>query len=202
MNPKKSRDQSTRRIKTAALKLIASKGYSNTSLEEIANSAGFTKGAVYYHFKSKKRLILEILDDIERRSLDLLLQELALKEQSAKDKLFHFVNFQANWAAQYPDDIGALIMMSIHFRHLDEQIHQKISDSYAKLTHLLTQIVAQGVEDGELSSEINIENTVTSLIAIRDGNMLPWYRSGLDPEVGPKLIRSIADALRNPVIFR
>ena len=72
MKPKKNREQSTSKIKAAALHLVATKGYSNTSLEEIANAAGFTKGAVYYHFKSKKRLILEILHDIEFRSIELL----------------------------------------------------------------------------------------------------------------------------------
>ncbi len=202
MKPTKNRKQSTGKIKAAALKLIATKGYANASLEEIANKAGFTKGAVYYHFKSKKRLILEILHDIEFRSLELLLQELAHTEESAKNKLFHFVNFQAKWAAKHPDDIGVLIMMSISCTYLDSEIHQKIEGSYGKLTRMLTEIISEGVQSRELSSGTNIENTVTSLIAIRDGNMLLWYRSGLHPQVGPQLIRSIRDALLHPVIFR
>lgn len=202
MKPKKNREQSTSKIKAAALHLIATKGYSNTSLEEIANTAGFTKGAVYYYFKSKKRLILEILHDIEFRSIDLLAQELSVADGSAKDLLIRFVNFQADWGAKHPDDIGAMIMMSIGFTHLDADIHRKIEGSYEKLTRLLTEIISKGVRNGELSSGINIENTVTSLIAIRDGNMLLWYRSGRDPEVGRQLIRSLTDALLHPVIFR
>jgi AcrR family transcriptional regulator len=67
MKPKRDPEQSTSKIKAAALHLVATKGYSNTSLEEMANKAGAAKGAVYYHFKSKKRLIFEILDDIEMR---------------------------------------------------------------------------------------------------------------------------------------
>ncbi|WP_438985271.1 TetR/AcrR family transcriptional regulator [Aequoribacter sp.] len=202
MKPTNNREQSTAKIKAAALKLIATKGYANASLEEIANTAGFTKGAVYYHFKSKKRLILEILHDIEFRSVELLLQELALTHESAKDKFFRFVSFQAKWAAKHPDDIGVLIMMSISCAHLDPDVHQKIETSYGKLTRMLTEIISEGVANGELSSGTNVENTVTSLIAIRDGNMLLWYRSGLSQEVGPQLIKSIRDALLHPVIFR
>jgi hypothetical protein len=93
-------------------------------------------------------------------------------------------------------------MMSIGFTHLDSDIHRKIEGSYEKLTRLLTEIISQGVSNGELSSGINIANTVTSLIAIRDGNMLLWYRSGRDPEVGRQLIKSLTDALLHPVIFR
>lgn len=202
MKPTNNREQSTDKIKAAALHLIATKGYANASLEEIANTAGFTKGAVYYHFKSKKRLILEILHDIEFRSIELLLHELALADESAKAKFLRFVSFQAKWAATHPDDIGVLIMMSISCTHLDPDIHQKIESSYNKLTGMLTEIISEGVNTGELSSGTNIANTVTSLIAIRDGNMLLWYRSGLSPDVGPKLIKSIKDALLNPVIFR
>jgi AcrR family transcriptional regulator len=202
MKPKKNREQSTSKIKAAALHLVATKGYSNTSLEEIANTAGFTKGAVYYHFKSKKRLILEILHDIEFRSIELLIQELSVADGSAKDRLIRFVNFQADWAAKHPDDIGVLIMMSIGFTHLDSDIHRKIAEGYEKIARLLTDIISQGVSNGGLASDINIENTVTSLIAIRDGNMLLWYRSGRDPEVGRQLIRSLTDALLHPVIFR
>lgn len=202
MTTKKKPKQSTSKIKAAALHLVATKGYSNTSLEEIANTAGFTKGAVYYHFKSKKRLILEVLNDIEMRSIELFAQEIAGADGTAKDLLIRFVNFQAKWAIKHPDDIGVLIMMSIGFTHLDAEIHRKIEGGYEKITRILTDIISTGVKNGALSSDINIENTVTSLIAIRDGNMLLWYRSGRDPEVGRQLIRSLTDALLHPVIFR
>ncbi|GAB6074442.1 TetR/AcrR family transcriptional regulator [Nautilia lithotrophica] len=47
-------------ILKTALKLFATKGYENTSLEEIANRIGITKPAIYYHFKNKKALYNEI----------------------------------------------------------------------------------------------------------------------------------------------
>ena len=57
-------------IKDAAVRLFASRGYPNTSLEDVATAAGFTKGAVYYYFKSKERLLLSVMQDIEARSID------------------------------------------------------------------------------------------------------------------------------------
>jgi AcrR family transcriptional regulator len=47
-------------ILKTALKLFATKGYENTSLEEIAAETGITKPAIYYHFKNKKKLYNEI----------------------------------------------------------------------------------------------------------------------------------------------
>ena len=45
-----------------AFDLFASKGFKNVSLDMIAAKAGVTKGAFYWHFKSKKELILATCD--------------------------------------------------------------------------------------------------------------------------------------------
>lgn len=53
-----------------ALELFASQGYDGVALSEIADRMGFTKAALYYHFKSKERLAAALLDplfaDIDR----------------------------------------------------------------------------------------------------------------------------------------
>jgi tRNA (adenine37-N6)-methyltransferase len=42
---------------TAAFRVFASRGYRATRLEEVAEEAGLTKGAIYYHFDSKEDLL-------------------------------------------------------------------------------------------------------------------------------------------------
>jgi AcrR family transcriptional regulator len=44
-----------------SMKLFASKGFSATSIQEIASESGISKGAFYLHFKSKDDLLLAIL---------------------------------------------------------------------------------------------------------------------------------------------
>src|SRR5581483_2887491 len=56
-----SRDRTTQRLLDAARKLIAKKGLSDTTLEEIAEEAGYTRGAFYSNFKSKGELFNELL---------------------------------------------------------------------------------------------------------------------------------------------
>lgn len=40
-----------------AKELFLKQGYENTTLDEIAKQSGFTKGAIYHHFKSKEELL-------------------------------------------------------------------------------------------------------------------------------------------------
>jgi AcrR family transcriptional regulator len=48
----------------SGMKLFAQKGFSSTSVQEIATESGISKGAFYLHFKSKDDLLLSILEYI------------------------------------------------------------------------------------------------------------------------------------------
>ena len=56
-----SRDQTRQRLLDAAQKLIARKGLSAASVEDIAAAAGYTRGAFYSNFSSKGDLFIELL---------------------------------------------------------------------------------------------------------------------------------------------
>ncbi|ABA90331.1 transcriptional regulator, TetR family [Syntrophotalea carbinolica DSM 2380] len=58
-------EQTRRDILEAALELFHAKGYTRTTLEEIARSAGVTRGAIYWHFKDKVDLFNGLKDEIE-----------------------------------------------------------------------------------------------------------------------------------------
>ncbi|WP_461639203.1 TetR/AcrR family transcriptional regulator, partial [Leucobacter sp. BZR 635] len=58
----RSRPRSTKeRLLEQAARLFAERGYAGVSLEDIAQAAGFTKGAVYSHFGSKEQTFLAAL---------------------------------------------------------------------------------------------------------------------------------------------
>jgi AcrR family transcriptional regulator len=51
-------------IKATALGLFATQGYTKTSLREIAERMGFTKAALYYHFRTKDDLLAELIGPV------------------------------------------------------------------------------------------------------------------------------------------
>ncbi len=53
-----------RQLLDIALDCFAANGFHATSMEEIANAAGVTKPVLYQHFRSKRQLYLELLDDV------------------------------------------------------------------------------------------------------------------------------------------
>jgi AcrR family transcriptional regulator len=60
---KRSADKRAR-LKTAGLALFREKGYEGSSIEEIAQRANLAVGGFYQHFRSKKQLLLELMDEL------------------------------------------------------------------------------------------------------------------------------------------
>lgn len=52
------------RVRRAAVELFAGRGYANTSVQQIVEAAGVTKGAMYHYFRSKDDLLFGIYEHL------------------------------------------------------------------------------------------------------------------------------------------
>jgi AcrR family transcriptional regulator len=57
----KKSEASRQQVLDAAIRALAEHGYARTSVSDIAEAAGMSKGAVHYHFESKDDLIAQVL---------------------------------------------------------------------------------------------------------------------------------------------
>jgi AcrR family transcriptional regulator len=63
--PRQARSLDKRaRIKKAGLALFGEKGYEGTSIEDIAKRANLAVGGFYLHFRSKRQLLLVLMDEL------------------------------------------------------------------------------------------------------------------------------------------
>lgn len=58
----KKSEASRGHVLDAAISVFAQKGIAGTSIQDIANAAGLSKGAVHYHFDSKEELLKRVLE--------------------------------------------------------------------------------------------------------------------------------------------
>lgn len=71
----------------AAAELFASNGFHATSLEEIAQAAGFTRGAIYKNFKSKEDIMIAVVDWMIERQLAAYADALDEAEGDSSDRV-------------------------------------------------------------------------------------------------------------------
>lgn len=58
--PKEHAERTRENLLKAGLKVFSEKGFAATRLEDIAQEAGVTRGAIYWHFKNKLELFCEL----------------------------------------------------------------------------------------------------------------------------------------------
>ena len=64
------------RLMAEAAKLFSEKGYSSTTVREIATEVGILSGSIFHHFKNKEDILFAIMNDIVQAMDEALLQTL------------------------------------------------------------------------------------------------------------------------------
>jgi AcrR family transcriptional regulator len=143
------------RLLESAKILFSQKGYYATSVEDIVESAGFSKGAFYFYFKSKEELFKSLVEEmhlnIVKRLEVFLERDLPLEDALIEyAKVFLEDIYQNRHIAQI--FLFQLVGTNEEFRKL----------YYTKVSHLremLTKMVDRAIQRGEINYK-NAENIV------------------------------------------
>lgn len=195
------RAASMEKILDAALRLFVSRGYKSTAVEQIANETGLTKGAVYFYFKTKDAVMLQLLEQAEEIVVDRLIRDGAAAGNTARDKLVGFVHGQARLALEHPLHILLLILMSLEFMGLGGAIEARIRGIYRRMYDEIEAIIRLGQSSGEIRSDLGARELAATAMASHDGVFLEWYRrrGELDgPEFTRAFRRLLTGGLLNP----
>jgi TetR/AcrR family transcriptional repressor of nem operon len=85
---------SKRRLLNAALKVVRSKGYTATRVEDLCVEAGVTKGSFFHHFKSKDDLVLAAVAHWEEVTSSLFEAALYHHHDDPFDRLLGYIAFR------------------------------------------------------------------------------------------------------------
>jgi AcrR family transcriptional regulator len=123
------------KILESAKKLFSDYGYSSVSMSEIAKEVKITKAALYYHFKSKKEIYLEVIQKSFEALLEKLKKPIGLKttfEKKFHQTLMAYLEFsldEKNPIQETIQKISRLDKTTINFtQKLQRQIIKKFDD--------------------------------------------------------------------------
>jgi AcrR family transcriptional regulator len=159
--------QTRSRLLDAAQKVFASRGFADASLDEIAEVAGLTKGAVYSNFDKKLDLLLAVLDErMNRRFMEItetVDMGRALPEQAAQGGQLFMDAFQEE------RDLYLLwLECSVHSVH-DPDVRQEL----VKLDHIARDAVAAFIEHHAnmlgLTLPLPAKQLATAITCLADG---------------------------------
>ena len=192
------REQSTEQVLASALKMFVTKGYGGTSIDDIARDAGLTKGAVYFYFKGKSALLLELLAQSTELYEGVFVQ-MHSSGLVAAAQLELFVEWAARVGVKNSELLLLPILMSLEFYGQDEPVEKAINCLYDRYHEEMERVVILGQEQGEFDEALAPREEAAVLVAFTDGMLLEWIRRSRRLD-GNRLVQSakalIAGGLR------
>jgi TetR/AcrR family acrAB operon transcriptional repressor len=144
----------------SCLHLFARRGFPSTSLDEIASAVGLTKGAIYWHFRSKDALFDALLDYIRRQWRTTVLRPMLESRDPVSRFQLLFDGYQALFERE-PDECLFLQRITLD---ADDHYARRVRAVYAQTAKVVVAIINQGKRVGVFRRDVN--STVLAYAAL------------------------------------
>lgn len=160
-------------ILQSAARIFAKFGYAGSTLDQIAQDAGMTKGAVYWHFSSKSDLYLELCD----RSLKKLLERLpqhareVFRAADPEHALKQLLQSEFELCEQENGE-RTLLFFEFIASMRDPAVKDKLQQSFSTLLDGTAAILAEMQKDRLISTEQDPKSLAVMLHSLVNGVVL------------------------------
>jgi TetR/AcrR family acrAB operon transcriptional repressor len=163
--------QTRRRIMAAALRTFNRRGIARTTMEHIAEAAGVTRGAIYWHFSDKRALLGAIREDVSLPLIDRA--DFTLLYDRETEPLERIERFLTDLVRAVEEDSRtrlAFNVMSFKCEYVGD-LEPELSEYARKLERLrriLTQVYGEARDRlrSDLTPEIAALETVAFLVGL------------------------------------
>ena len=167
---KSNKNEKKEQIMDAALKIIISKGYENSRMDDIVDLSSMSKGAIYWYYKSKKEVYLNLVNYWVIK-YSTVINHIIEEDDSAADQLKDVFDYFILQYEQDPSAFKALVeFWSLAGR--DKDFQKKLDKVYSKFLEFLERIINKGVKSGEFK---NLDVRITALSIMVNIEGIIWF---------------------------
>ena len=177
--------------------LFNTQGYKATSLRDITDATGYTKGAIYRHFSNKDELEIETLTHLSHQMFDLVRGR--IKEQkTAGAKLRSILNYFETYISKPPLKGGCPLMnVAIEADDAHPQLRKRAVLILDMLRDSIITILNNGIKYGQIKKDIDVHYFSTLIIAALEGAIMMSKLRGNDDDI--KRVTNHLDKLINEI---
>jgi AcrR family transcriptional regulator len=148
------------------------KGYRGTSFSDIIEGTGYSKGAIYGHFKNKDELALAVLDRNLKLASKIIFSNVKEK-QSSYDKL---IGFAQSYSVFYEiiNKAGGcpIINAGVDSDDGHKGLLKRVSEFVKMWQNSIDTIINEGIENGEFRKSDQLTEFSNIFIALIEGGIL------------------------------
>ena len=189
-------EQRKDQILDAAINVFARLGFHKARMDDIAQEAGLSKGALYWYYKGKDAIIAALLDRIfawEMKDLEAV----RTAEGPVGDRLLDLTHRMA----AYMQRLSLLLPIAFEFYAVaarQESVRRALQRYFQTYREAMADLIRQGVERGEFHP-VDAEKVAITFIGLFEGLFLLWAvdPQAVDlPQVGEVAVRLLLDGLK------
>lgn len=173
MNNELSKSKRTRRFileKTADI--FNTKGYAGTSLADLTEATGLTKGSIYGNFANKEDVALAAFD----HNLSVVIQAVQERMQQAQtyyQKLFVYSQFYYDSIrTSFPVGGCPILNTAIEADDTNSLLKNRAAKAILSWKKNIVDLIKAGVASGEFSTDVDPDQTALSIIALIEGGIM------------------------------
>lgn len=174
---------------TTARELLLRDGYHATSLEKVADAAGFSKGAVYSNFATKDELCEVVIEQVRGEHLQAILAAFTA-DGTVEERLAAF----DAWAESTIGDPGWTLLeaeFAIHAARRDPELRARVADSAQATEDILRRLI-EGMRIPSEVLPLPLDELVEAFLGLGIGLGL---RRAVDPSLSPRSLTGVIRVL-------
>lgn len=162
-------------LRAAALRLFHENGYPTTTVQQVVETAGVTKGAFYYYFQSKEQLLKDLHDEFLDDELQRAHRVVALG-LPPDETLRRLVTELMLSVEQHQDAISVFLR---EHRFLSPAVAAQVKAKRDEFERIVTDTIEQGISDGVFAPV-----TSARLLCFGIMGMCAWAHEWFRPNAG------------------
>lgn len=163
--------QTTEFIIEKVTPIFNKKGFEGTTLKDITEATGLTKGAIYGNFKNKEDLALAAFNT----ALKFILEGLQTRTEMGKtplQKLFKITEFYSEYY-EYTLDIGGCPIVNIGVDSCNQNLmlSQRVREIILKWQNEVSELIDLGIKNGNIRSNTNSFAFAKQMLILIEGGI-------------------------------
>ena len=150
-------------------------GYAATSISDITKATGLTKGAIYGNFESKEQLAIAAFKFMVKSLMKAIVKHMD-KSDSPIEKLLLISDFYRKYYL-YTNKMGGcpILNVGVDANHQNSLLLEKVRVIIQRIQDQLATIIEDGIEIGEISTEVNAMYTAKRIDTMIQGAIFMAY---------------------------
>lgn len=158
----------------ATISLLSSKGFTNSGINEILETAKVTKSNFYYHFKSKEELCLAALDELTKCFVEQILNQTFLNPAlSPKARLENFFYLNIKMLEENCCRQGCpFVNLASETSDFYPSFREKIDHFFSLYKNAIKTCYEEGVQQAEFRKDLDSEQIAQFILSSINGSMV------------------------------